>query len=102
MRILIAVKFLVVLHLIVLGAIFLVNGFGAGLPVFKYNGMEAYNIPAGIVLCAIGLAIAVFWKIEVTNSIVEKHQVKTKDGTSVVTTRTSTSKASFLPASRKD
>lgn len=98
----VAAKFIIVLHLIVLGAIFLMNGFGADLPVFKYNGVEAYNIPAGIVLCLIGLAVAVFWKIEEKKSETERIYVKTKNGDSVTITRTSTSEAKFMPAERKD
>lgn len=102
MRILIAAKFILALHLIVIGAVFLLNGFGADLPIFKYNGVEAYNIPAGIVLSLIGLAVIVLWKIEVQNSVTEKTQIKTSEGSTTTTTRTSTSRASFMPGKRND
>lgn len=102
MRILVAAKFIIVFHLIIIGAIFLMNGFGANIPFLKYNGVEAYNIPAGIALCIIGLAVAVFWRIEIKNSVIERSQIKTNNGDTVITTRTSTTNARFMPGKGKD
>ena len=98
MRLPAAIKLIVILHLTGLGAVCLLNGIGADIPLIKYKGLEAHNIPVGIALCLIGLAVAIFWKIEIGTKVVEKHQTKQSNGALTTTTRTSETKVRFMPS----
>jgi hypothetical protein len=65
-------KFLLVLASLVSGAFFLAIGLGIAIPVINYKGFVAYNLPAGAVLLAIGILLAVFWKVTTTETTIQK------------------------------
>jgi hypothetical protein len=83
-------KFLVVVGLLVAGGFFLAKGLGINIPLFKYNGLEAHNVPVGAVLLATAVAIARFWKISKTITYEETTTNKSGDGTTIRTTRIKT------------
>ena len=97
MRLLAVIKLLVTLHLFGFGAFCIIRGMGSNIPLVKYSGFEAHNIPTGIALCLIGLAVTKFWKINVKSTITEKHETTALDGTSTKVTRTRKTEASFMP-----
>jgi len=65
-------KFILVLLLLAAGAFFLLHGLGGDIPVIKYKGMEANNLPAGAALLVVGLLLAVFWKTERKTTTIEE------------------------------
>jgi hypothetical protein len=64
-------KWLLVLGLLGIGALFLLTGLGIEAPVIKYQGFEGQRVPAGVVLIAAGIALAVLWRVSSTTSIEE-------------------------------
>ena len=56
-------KLSVILMLCVSGIFFLSRGFGMPIPYLEYGALEAWNIPAGAVLLAMGVAFGFFWKL---------------------------------------
>ena len=62
-------KCLLVFLLSAVGVVALLNGSGVDVPVVKvvkYKGLEAYGIPAGVVILAAAVAVGYFWRIERT------------------------------------
>lgn len=58
------VKGFLIIVLLACGTVSLLVGFGAEIPYVKYKEIEAYGVPAGVLLLAAGIALARFWKIE--------------------------------------
>ena len=56
-------KLSLILMLCVSGIFFLSRGFGMPIPYLEYGAMEAWNILAGAVLLAAGMACGFFWKL---------------------------------------
>ncbi len=56
-------KWVLVLILILAGLAFLFAGVGASVPWVKFKGLEAHEVPEGLVILAAGVALAVFWKV---------------------------------------
>ncbi|MGI9525290.1 MAG: hypothetical protein ACR2PG_26970 [Hyphomicrobiaceae bacterium] len=59
-------KFIVLLVLILAGAICVWAGRGGALPFVKYKGLETANVPIGIAMIGLAVALAVFWKVGTT------------------------------------
>lgn len=74
MKFLALLKFILILLLLVAGICFLLKGFGVTMPLIKYKGAEAHDVPAGVVLVILGIALARFWKI--TSTTVTKKTTK--------------------------
>jgi hypothetical protein len=85
MRFLAVLKFVLVLGLLAVGTLFLLKGFGVEIPVLKYKTLEAHDIPAGIAIMVVGVALACGWKIRSTYTVVEERTEKRSDGTSATT-----------------
>jgi hypothetical protein len=90
-------KFIVVTGLMLLGAFFIAKGLGVALPVVKYKGLEANNIPAGAILLATGVAVAYFWKVRKSTSITETTTEETPEGKITSTTTTTTIETAAAP-----
>lgn len=56
-------KLSVILMLCVSGIFFLSRGFGMPIPYLEYGALEAWNVLAGGVLLAMGVAFGFFWKL---------------------------------------
>ena len=61
-------KYGLMLGLLAIGVLLLFRGGDSvsSLPFLKYKELEAHRVPAGIVLIAAAIALAYFWRIEVT------------------------------------
>jgi hypothetical protein len=79
MRLLIILKFILILFLFVAGILFLLKGLGVTTPLITYNGAAAHDVPAGIVLVLTGVALAYFWKIR-TSNVVTTETTESRDG----------------------
>jgi len=87
-------KWITILLLIALGALFLAAGFGANISLIKYKGLEASGVPVGVVLVAAAVALAAFWKIEIKSETVTEEKKESGGGSSkTVTTVTSSTRA---------
>lgn len=56
-------KLSLILMLCVSGIFFLSRGFGMPIPYLEYGALEAWNVLAGAVLLAAGVAFGFFWKL---------------------------------------
>jgi hypothetical protein len=65
-------KWILVAIFLFFGAAVLLMGLGAEVPLIKYKGLEAYGVPAGVILMAASIAIAAFWKISYKVTTTEK------------------------------
>lgn len=94
MKFLAILKVVVVVGLLYFGTTFLLRNVGVELPMLKYKGLEAKNIPAGVILLAAGIAIAKLWSVRwsETRTTTTTHP----DGGSTTKTTTVTSDARFL------
>ncbi len=72
-------KLSVILMLCVSGIFFMSRGFGMPIPYLEYGALEAWNIPAGAVLLAAGVAFGFFWKVSRSETHVES-QGESRDG----------------------
>ena len=72
-------KFVLVLGLVAVGVYFLLKGFGVAVPLIKYKGAEAHDIPAGVILVILGIALARLWKIQTSRTVVTETK-REKDG----------------------
>ena len=61
-------KWMLVAALFASGIFFLAHGFGADIPLIEYKGWKAHNLPTGFGIIAAGIALAKFWKIEITKT----------------------------------
>jgi hypothetical protein len=77
MRLLIFLKFILVLALICAGVFFLLKGFGVSTPFVSYRGAEAHDVPAGIVLVVLGILLARFWRIRTSRETIMETKVQT-------------------------
>jgi hypothetical protein len=62
-------KYTLVAASLVCGAYFLLQGLGVAIPAIKYKGLETGNLPAGLVLLAVAVLLAKYWKVETTKKI---------------------------------
>lgn len=85
-------KWILVLGLLAAGVVFLLTGVGVEIPVVKYKGVEAYGLPAGVILLAAGVALARFWPLQST----ETTETTTSSGGSKSTTSTTTTKTTTI------
>jgi hypothetical protein len=65
MKMLATFKFVLILTLLLAGTVFLLKGFGVDVPLVKFSGGEARNLPAGGVLLLAAVLLAKFWRIRV-------------------------------------
>lgn len=56
-------KLSVILMLCISGVFIMSRGFGMPIPYLEYGALEAWNIAAGAVLLAAGVAFGFFWKV---------------------------------------
>jgi hypothetical protein len=63
MMVMFFLKWVLVLGLFALGAVFLVNGLAIEIALVKYKSLEAHGLPVGIAFLVAGVALAYFWKI---------------------------------------
>jgi len=83
-------KWVLVLASLFCGALFLSRGLGVEIPLVKYKGVEAHDVPAGVAFLVAGVALARFWKIK-TITIVRETETKTsRDGHSTKSQKTTT------------
>ena len=101
MRLLAVLKFVLVLSLLAIGTAFLLKGVGFEIPLLKFKGMGAHNVPAGIAILLIGIALARLWKIHTTRTVTEKTTTVFADGSSTSATRTTKSEAQFMPSNKR-
>lgn len=87
MRFLALLKFILVLGLLAVGALFLLKGLGFDVPTLKFEGLEARDTPAGIALLIIGVALARFWKIRHTTTITKTRVTESPHDERVITTK---------------
>ncbi len=85
------IKWLTVLAVMAVGVLFLSRGLGIDLPIVKYKGLEAHNVPIGLLIFAGGIVLAAVWKVSTTKTTT----TTTKDGlvTTITTTMTSVIRA---------
>ena len=72
-------KLSVILMLCVSGIFFMSRGFGMPIPYLEYGALEAWNIPAGAILLAAGVAFGFFWKVS-RSEIHMASQGESRDG----------------------
>lgn len=92
----VVMKVLLVGIVLVAGIFFLASGLGADIPFVKYKEIEAYGVPVGVILLAVGSVMAIFWKVS-TSTTTESQRTETtssSDGTTTTTT-TSTTKTTI-------
>jgi hypothetical protein len=94
-------KFFLVLSLAIVGTWLLLAGHGVGIPVVEYKGLKASNVPAGVVVLVIAVAIARLWVIKTVETETVR-TIETAEGkiTEKVFERTKTSVMS--PLNRHD
>lgn len=78
-------KWSLILVLILTGLFFTLTGFGVDVPVVQWKGFEANNLPAGIAILLIGLAVAYFWRINYIYAYEESSSKSMSDGTEKIT-----------------
>ena len=66
-------KLCVILMLCITGIFFMSRGFGMPIPYLQYGALEAWNIPAGAVLLAAGVAFGFSWKVSRSETREEGH-----------------------------
>ena len=69
-------KFVLVAALLACGAFFLATDLGVEVPLIKYEGLEAHNVPVGIAFLVAGVALARFWRVSITK--IEEQTTTTK------------------------
>ena len=75
-------KWVLVLTSLSGGALFLARAIGVEIPFIKYEGLEAHGVPVGIALLAVGVALAVLWKVKTITTVEESHIENSSDGSS--------------------
>jgi hypothetical protein len=80
----ILVKWLTILAVMAVGVFFLIHGLGVDIPQIKYKGLEAHNIPVGIVIFAGGIVLTAVWKVTTTTTLTTE-----EDGKKTTLTKTS-------------
>lgn len=88
----VVMKVLLVGIVLVAGIFFLASGLGADIPFVKYKEIEAYGVPVGVILLAIGGVMAIFWKVS-TSTTTESQRTETTSSSDGTTTTTTASKA---------
>src|SRR5882762_2004677 len=88
-------KFVLVLGLVAVGVYFLLKGFGVAVPLIKYKGAEARDIPAGVILVILGIALARLWKIETSRTVITE-TTRQKDGETWTTKTEERTDAKYL------
>ena len=63
---LVYIKLFVLLLVFSIGAFFLLNGLGVEIPYIHFKELESYGLPAGAFILIIGLALAIAWKVKVS------------------------------------
>jgi hypothetical protein len=104
MKLIVLLKFSLVLVLLVVGTIFLLEGLGADITALKYEGLEGHGVPVGIALLLGGIALARLWKVRHTHTVVETRKVEpTRSNRNVVTTAKITrTNVQFMPRIPRD
>jgi hypothetical protein len=98
MRLLARLKFFLVLGLLVTGTLFLVKGLGINIPVLKFERLEAHNIPMGVALLVIGIALACLWKIRYAQTLIKTRVIESpSEGRKTTTTSKVTTNVHFMP-----
>lgn len=90
MRLLILFKSLLVFFFLAAGVIVLMSGLNIEIPLVKFKGLEAHQIPVGIAIILAGVALAYFWKV--SEETIESTS-STSDGSG--TTYTKTTKTTY-------
>lgn len=87
----IVMKVLLVGIVLVAGIFFLASGLGADIPFVKYKEIEAFGVPVGVILLAVGCVMAIFWKVS-TTSTTESKRTETSSSSDGITATTTASK----------
>jgi len=90
-------KWILILGLLASGALFLATGLGVEIPLVKYKGLEAHNVPVGIALLTAAVVLAVFWKISITQANEESFSETSSDGGSTSGRSSSKTTITFGP-----
>jgi len=90
-------KFVLVAASLACGAFFLATGLGVDIPLIKYQGLEAYGVPVGIVLLVVGVALARFWRVSTTETFEEIITTTSSDGGSTTSQKKSKITTTFTP-----
>ena len=93
-------KFSLVASLLAAGAYFLLKGLGVDIPIFEYKGAKAYDIPAGVALLVVGIALARVWKIRTSQTVATQTTTRAKDGRSKTTNLETKSEIRFMPRTK--
>lgn len=88
-------KFLLVTGLLCVGVFFLFAHFGVEIPLVRYKGLEAHNLPVGIVIMVVAVALAKLWKIEESRTVTTIFENGRSDGKDRVSSTTTTTKRRF-------
>jgi hypothetical protein len=96
MRFLAILKVVVVVGLLYLGVAFLLRGLGVDLPVLKYKGLEAHNIPAGVILLVGAIALAKWWPVSWRRTLTTEWTTTGPDGSSTTSKTTIETGAKFI------
>jgi hypothetical protein len=89
-------KSILVVLILACGAFFVATGLGVEVPLIKYEGFEAYNIPAGIIILLVGLALAKFWRISTTETSEETTTVTSANGSTTTTQKKILKQTDFM------
>jgi hypothetical protein len=100
MRLLVVLKFILVFGLFVAGVLFSLKGLGVAAPLVTYKGAEAHDLPAGIVLIVLGIALARFWKIRSSHVVITETSTNQKDGQTQTTKTETRSDIRFMPRTK--
>ena len=90
-------KWVLVLTSLFAGALFLALGIGVTIPFVKYEGLEAHGVPVGIAVLAVGVVLAVFWKIKTTTTEDVSYIERSSDGSSSESRKTTKFEREFKP-----
>lgn len=84
MKFLAILKGSVVVFAFLLGAVFIGKGIGLKLPWVEYGTLKAYDLPAGSLLLACGVLLAIFWRPRATVNV--KTTITNPGGPTISTT----------------
>lgn len=74
-------KWMLVLGLLATGTVFLLHGLGVSMAWLHYKELEAYGIPAGVLLLVAGVALAALWPVSSEREVVtESSDSYTEEG----------------------
>ena len=69
-------KWVLIVILCLAGIWFLLQGFGASIPLVKFKGAETHDLPVGIAILLVAVCLAAFWKVSSSRRVTESTETR--------------------------